>query len=155
MKVLVMAAALVVGHFLINSSPAFAQQQLGLRLTAAETRAYHACLFEAWVEDYCRGNSWRPTASSDRVYPACVVANGGGRFPSGEVVIGTIPMITAGARLGAGFGNLTRIHLCNLNNLASRGHVRGLYPTALRMRDHSGSSGLVRCVWTASIRRKR
>jgi len=81
MKVLVVAAALVGGHFLVNSSPAFAQQQLGLRLTAAETRAYHACLFEAWVEDYCRGNSWRPTASSDRVYPACVVANGGGRFP--------------------------------------------------------------------------
>jgi hypothetical protein len=81
MKVLVTAAALVLGHFLINSSPAFAQQRLGLRLTAAETRAYHACLFEAWVEDYCRGISWRPTASSDRVYAACVVANGGGRFP--------------------------------------------------------------------------
>lgn len=83
MKVLVMAAALVVGHFLINSSPAFAQQRSALLLPPAETRAYHACLFEAWVEDYCRANSWRPTANYDRVYSACVVANGGGKFPLG------------------------------------------------------------------------
>ena len=81
MKVLVTAATLVVGHLLVSSSPAFAQQRLGSRFTAAETRAYNACLFAAWIDDYCRGNSWRPTANRDRVYATCVAANGGGRFP--------------------------------------------------------------------------
>ena len=104
MKVLVVAAALVVGHFLINSSPAFAQQRSGLRLTAAETRAYHACLFAAWVEDYCRGNSWRLTASPIAYIPHASLQMVEEDF-RWQVVIGTIPMITAGARLGAGFGN--------------------------------------------------
>ena len=81
MKVLVMVATLVVGHFFIGSSPVFAQQRSALFLTRAETRAYHACIFEAWIEDYCHANSWRLTASYDRVYAACVVANGGGKFP--------------------------------------------------------------------------
>jgi hypothetical protein len=80
MKVVVIAARLVVVYFLIGSSPAFAQQRSAL-LTPAETKAYHACLFAAWVEDYCSANSWRLTASGDRVHSACVVANGGGRFP--------------------------------------------------------------------------
>ena len=77
MKVLVTAAMLVVGHLVVSSSPAFAQS----RFTAVDTRAYNACLFAAWIEDYCRGNSWRPTANRDRVFAACVTANGGGRFP--------------------------------------------------------------------------
>ena len=83
MKVLVMAATLVAGGFLFNSFPAFAQQRSALLLTPAETRAYHTCLFAAWVEDYCRANSWRLTASYDRVYSGCVAANGGGKFPLG------------------------------------------------------------------------
>ena len=81
MKVVVTAVTLVVGYFLISSSQALARQQSALLLTPAETRAYHACLFAAWVEDYCSANSWRLTASDDRVHSACVVANGGGRFP--------------------------------------------------------------------------
>ncbi len=81
MKVVVTAVTLVVGYFLISSSQALARQQSALLLTPAETRAYHACLFAAWVEDYCSANSWRLTASGDRVHSACVVANGGGRFP--------------------------------------------------------------------------
>ncbi len=81
MKALVMAATLVAGHCLISSSSAFAQERYGVILTPRESRAYHACLFAAWIEDYCSGNSWRPTSSADRVFPSCVIANGGGRFP--------------------------------------------------------------------------
>lgn len=81
MKALVMAATLVAGHYLLSPSSAFAQERYGVILTPHELRAYHACLFEAWIEDYCGGNSWRPTASAGRVFPACVIANGGGRFP--------------------------------------------------------------------------
>jgi hypothetical protein len=81
MKVLVTAAILVVSQLLISLSPALPQQRLGSRFAATETSAYNACLFAAWIDDYCRGNSWRPTASEDRVYRACIFANGGGRFP--------------------------------------------------------------------------
>jgi hypothetical protein len=82
MKSLVIAAALAVGHFLLNSSAAFSQERAGLGLLSpSESRAYHACLFAAWVEDYCRENSWRLDARYSRVYNTCVIANGGGRFP--------------------------------------------------------------------------
>jgi hypothetical protein len=50
-------------------------------LTRSETRAYRACLFQAWIEDYCHENSLKLTASYDRVYTSCVAANGGWRFP--------------------------------------------------------------------------
>src|SRR5271170_548349 len=71
MKVLVTAAMLVVGHLVVSSAPAFAQLRTGSRFTAVDTRAYNACLFAAWIEDYCRGNSWRPTANRDRVFATC------------------------------------------------------------------------------------
>jgi len=83
MKTLVAAATLVVGHLLLSCSAAFAQDPV--LLSWPETRAYHACLFEAWVQDYCRENpwgfalGWAPTYN--RVVPACVIANGGGKFP--------------------------------------------------------------------------
>jgi hypothetical protein len=69
MKALVMAATLVVGaHFLFNGTPAFAQDVL---LSRAETRAYHACLYAAWVEDNCRIRSGRLGEHYDRVYATC------------------------------------------------------------------------------------
>ena len=80
MKALVMVAALVVGHFLINGTPAFAQERRGPLLTPAETRAYHACLYAAWVEDNCRIRSGKLGESYDRNYAACV-ANTAARFP--------------------------------------------------------------------------
>ncbi len=73
--------ALVLGISLIHSSGSLAQDGYGALLTPSEARAYRACLFEAWIEDWCHGNSGRPTATYERVYPACVAANGGGRFP--------------------------------------------------------------------------
>ena len=81
MKALVIAGALGVGLCLISGSHTIAGDRSGVLLTPSETRAYRACLFEAWIQDYCHGNSARRTATYDRVYPACVIANGGGRFP--------------------------------------------------------------------------
>jgi hypothetical protein len=80
MRVLLTAATLVVGHFLINCAPAFAQAQGGL-LTPAQTRAYHACMTAAWIDDYCRENAWGVFVRYDRTYPACVLANRGRIFP--------------------------------------------------------------------------
>jgi hypothetical protein len=71
MKVLVVAATLVAGHCLINASAAFAQERAGL-LTRTQTRAYHECLFDSWIQDYCHANS--------HAYSQCVVANGGGAY---------------------------------------------------------------------------
>lgn len=71
MKALVVGAALVAGLFLIKSGPAFSEGR-SILLTPAQRKAYHACLFEFWIQDYCRWNSW--------IYNQCVVANGGGRY---------------------------------------------------------------------------
>ena len=81
MKALVLAATLIVSQAFINCSPLYAEDRSGVLLTPTEMRAYRACLFAAWVEDYCRENSFRLTANWNRVFAACVAANGGGRFP--------------------------------------------------------------------------
>ena len=72
MRALVIAATLLASYLLTPGSSALAQDQGGI-LSPAQRQAYHACLYAAWVEDYCRENS--------RALGACVVANGGGRFP--------------------------------------------------------------------------
>ena len=76
MRALVIAAALLASYLLTPGSPALAQDPGGM-LSPAQRRAYHACLYAAWVEDYCRENSRAPGA--------CVVANGGGRFPLADL----------------------------------------------------------------------
>ncbi len=82
MRAFVTAATLIAGVFLIYCSPAVSlEREDGAFLTPSEMRTYHACLFEAWIEDYCRANSFRWSPSFDRVFPTCVVANGGGKFP--------------------------------------------------------------------------
>ncbi len=72
MKAAVVAATLVVGYMAFSAPPASAEERWGL-LTPMQTRAYHACLFEAWVQDWCRETS--------HAYQQCVIANGGGRYP--------------------------------------------------------------------------
>jgi hypothetical protein len=72
MRAWAVIATLVVSVFLINSSPAWSVERWGL-LTPAESRAYQACLFEAWIRDYCHWNSF--------AYGQCVIANGGGKYP--------------------------------------------------------------------------
>jgi hypothetical protein len=73
------AAALLAGQVLIGSSSVSAQEQFR-PLTPAEQRAFEACMFAAWVEDYCESTYWGFSPISGRVR-ACVRANGGGRFP--------------------------------------------------------------------------
>jgi hypothetical protein len=80
MKAVVIAATLVVGHFLTNGTPALAHERSGILLTPAETRAYRACLYTAWVEDNCRIRSGKLGANYDRLYATCV-ARVVGRFP--------------------------------------------------------------------------
>lgn len=72
MKVLVAAIPLVLGAVLAVPTVSHAQYRWGL-LTPTQDRAYQACLYAAWVNDYCRENS------SD--FTACVIGNGGGRYP--------------------------------------------------------------------------
>jgi hypothetical protein len=81
MKALVIAGLVVCELCLIGSSGAFASYRQGFLLTPSERRAYHVCLHEAWIVEWCRANSAVPTATWGRVYPACVLANRGGRFP--------------------------------------------------------------------------
>ena len=71
MKAVVLATFLVVGLSFVNSSSAYAEEQWGL-LTPRQAKAYHACLFEQWIEDYCH---WTSLA-----YSQCVIANGGGKY---------------------------------------------------------------------------
>jgi len=72
MKALVAAWVLLASYLLINCAPALAGTPWGM-LTPEQRRAYHACLYAAWVQDYCEENS--------RSVVACIIANGGGRFP--------------------------------------------------------------------------
>jgi hypothetical protein len=73
-KLRIAATTLLVSWSVIGLSPAFAQNQWGL-LTGAQMQAYHACLFEAWIQDYCRWNS--PSYARAQ----CLAANGAGRYP--------------------------------------------------------------------------
>lgn len=72
MKNLVTAAALVAGLSVLMPVQAFSGSLSGL-LSPEQSRAYHACLFEAFIQDYCKENSL--------AYGQCVIANGGGRYP--------------------------------------------------------------------------
>ena len=50
MKGLILGATLALcGHMAIG--PAFAQEGL---LSRAQSKAYHACLYDAWVQDWCK-----------------------------------------------------------------------------------------------------
>jgi hypothetical protein len=72
MRILITAATLAVGFCVLTPAQAFSGNRSGL-LTAEQARAYHACLFEAYIQDYCHETSSAPGQ--------CVIANGGGRYP--------------------------------------------------------------------------
>ena len=80
MRVILVATALVVGQLLTGGSPAFSQQPRVL-LTPEQTRAYHACMTAAWVQEYCHTHAWGIFGSFDRTEDECVVANRGDIFP--------------------------------------------------------------------------
>jgi hypothetical protein len=84
MKRAVTCCGLLAGYLLVTGAAAFAADQLAVStparvgeqwrlLTPTQRRAYHACLYAAWIYDYCKENS--PAVG------ACIVAFGGGRFP--------------------------------------------------------------------------
>jgi hypothetical protein len=79
MKVILTATALIVGQLLAGDSPAFSQQPRVL-LTPEQTRAYHACMTAAWVQEYCHTHAWGIFGSFDRTEAECVVANRGDIF---------------------------------------------------------------------------
>jgi hypothetical protein len=84
MKILLVAAVLAslfLGTGLGIVTEAFAGYKEAALLSRPQQRAYRACVFEAWIEDWCHRNAARPTATYERVYRECVVVNGGGRFP--------------------------------------------------------------------------
>ena len=72
MRTLSVAIALVGGAVLANSSAAYAGDGGATMLTREQMHAYHACLYEAWLHDWCHTNSL--------AYPQCVLANAGGRY---------------------------------------------------------------------------
>jgi hypothetical protein len=45
-----------------------------------ERGAFEACMFSAWVEDYC-ASSYPFSSLASAWVRACVIANGGGKFP--------------------------------------------------------------------------
>jgi hypothetical protein len=73
MHVRLTLAALTAFGVLISGSPLSAQAQFG-RLTRAEKRLYHACLYADFIANYCRFHAWGYFPNSFR---DCVVANGG------------------------------------------------------------------------------
>ena len=72
MKVLVAMIPVIACAVLAQPTVSHAQDRWGL-LTPAQERSYQACLYAAWVNDYCRANSMD--------FGACVIGNGGGRYP--------------------------------------------------------------------------
>lgn len=49
-------------------------------LTPSEKKAYHACLYASFINDYCRFHAW---GSSEAAFRECVIANGAGRVRFG------------------------------------------------------------------------
>jgi hypothetical protein len=75
----IMAAAVVASSMLAGLVCASAQD-LFRPLTPAQVREFEACMYAAWVEDYCESTYWTFPRTSPRVR-ACVRANSGDRFP--------------------------------------------------------------------------
>jgi hypothetical protein len=81
MKSVVVAVFLTMpGLVLACSSAAFAEVPFHAFATT-DTRAFNACLYAAWVEDYCRNIAfWSSSRSFGESFLACVYANKGGKF---------------------------------------------------------------------------
>ena|ERR1700733_7324973 len=73
-----MAAAVALGAILISSAPLFADES-GM-LTRSGKRAYHACLYDSFIDNYCRFHAW---GAPEWAFRECMIANGAGRIPVG------------------------------------------------------------------------
>jgi hypothetical protein len=56
-------------------------------MTPAQKRAYHACLYSAYVDDYCRYH-YQGLFQSEQQFRECTVTNKGGRYPLGYATWG-------------------------------------------------------------------
>jgi hypothetical protein len=79
MRVIPVATLLLVGLLLAGGSPASSQEARVL-LTPEQTKAYHACLTAAWVQDYCRSHAWGIFGTYDRTNAECVAADRGDNY---------------------------------------------------------------------------
>ena len=80
MRTVILAALLFIGALLVNGAPARSQEARVL-MTPAQTRAYHACMTAAWVQDYCKTHAWGIFSTYDRTRVECIAANRGDIFP--------------------------------------------------------------------------
>ena len=78
MKHLRITARLVSFCALLACSPGYAGERI--LLTPAQTRIYHRCLTDDWVEGYCRAHSWGVFSSYNRTFAECIAAEHRGRF---------------------------------------------------------------------------
>jgi hypothetical protein len=78
-----MKSAYLIGAVLLIQAPLGTSLAIGQErpLARAEQKGYDACLYAAWVDDYCRYHSWSIFVSYERAFRACISANKGGRFP--------------------------------------------------------------------------
>jgi hypothetical protein len=74
MRIILIATALIVGQLLAEGSPAFSQVPR-LLLTPQQTRAYHACLTAAWLQEYCQSHAWGILGTYDRTNAECIAVN--------------------------------------------------------------------------------
>jgi hypothetical protein len=79
MDIRFISVVVVACQMLMNSSPLLAGDDARL-LTGAQKKAYHACLYASFIDDYCRFHAWGSTAAAFR---ECVIAQGAGRIPPG------------------------------------------------------------------------
>jgi len=78
MKSVVVAVFLTMPGLVTCNSAAHAEVPFRAFATTG-TRAFNACLYAAWVDDYCRNTVLWFSREGD--YRACVYANKGGKFP--------------------------------------------------------------------------
>jgi hypothetical protein len=74
MRIRLVVGAAVAGQILMSSSPVLAQDRL---LTPSEKREFHACLYAAYIDDYCR---FHAQGFSEQAFRECVISNRGGRI---------------------------------------------------------------------------
>ena len=81
MKRVIVAALHIVPSLLPIGASSVSAQVPFPAFTTAGTRGFNACLYAAWVDDYCRKSVFWSFRSYGDSFLACVYANKGGKFP--------------------------------------------------------------------------
>src|SRR6185437_14163988 len=77
MKSCFLSAALAACQVALSTSMVSAGEASRI-LSPREKRAYHVCLYDLFIRDYCRYHAW---GRSEAAFQECVIANGAGRIP--------------------------------------------------------------------------